>query len=251
MRRLASLRPSALSVAPVSRTSFVANRPISSTQGLREETHQPDVEAISAASRTRRQSRLRLPPKKTQEAVSEEDAANDPTYTPAQSIEDLEAIPSLDTWWKQPGNWGPESEFHGFGAAEKVADVKVTQVLLRRALVEALALQQQPGAFEQWAFKTWPVGDKQSLDLSLQAEIEKQGERIALKGDGTPIVETLTRPVEQEQTSQPSFGITSEEAAKAVKSWDKAWKNAVLTDELKFLVCSSGHALLRDTGDDS
>ncbi|KAL7817547.1 hypothetical protein V8C44DRAFT_321012 [Trichoderma aethiopicum] len=179
-----------------------------------------------------RASRLPLPGRRTEAPAEKELQASDPTYVPAADAEGLEEIGPLSTWWEQPGHWGEESEFKGFGSAVKVVDKDVLEVYLRRAVVEALALQQK-GVFSEWATKKWSEGGSRGeLDLALAAQVEVQDGKATLKGDASAIAEALTSEVEEAEPSTTS--LTVEEAREMIKSWDSSWKNITLDNPLRF-----------------
>ncbi|TFB06679.1 hypothetical protein CCMA1212_000417 [Trichoderma ghanense] len=176
-----------------------------------------------------RESRLALPGRRTEAAAEKELQASDPTYVPAADAEGLEEVGTLSTWWEQPGHWGEESEFKGFGSAVKVVDKEVLEVHLRRAVVEALALK-QAGVFSEWATKKWSEGGE--LDEALAAQVEVQDGKATLKGDASAIAEALTSEVEEAESS--ATGVTVEEAREMLKSWDSSWKNIALDNPLRF-----------------
>lgn len=189
----------------------------------------PSERRPAPASSARSASGIVLPPRRT-EAVSEKDAThNDPTYTPATSIEDLMVAPSLKSWWEQPGHWGDESRFTGFAKAGKVVDRALVEVHLRRAVVEVLALQ-QAGKLSEWATKKWTVGDANAV-LDISIDVAEDG-TASLKTDGSALVEQLTAP-EEEATSTKS--VSSKKAYDA-QEWDSKWQDIVLNDEVKFAV---------------
>ncbi|KAH0492932.1 hypothetical protein TgHK011_007858 [Trichoderma gracile] len=200
----------------------------------------PEEVLESSSSRSRRdktpaavrESRLPLPGRRIEAAAEKELQASDPTYVPAADAEGLEEIGPLSTWWEQPGHWGEESEFKGFGSAVKVVEKEVLEVHLRRAVVEALALQQK-GVFSEWATKKWSEGGSRGeLDLALAAQVEVQDGKATLKGDASAIAEALTSEVEEADSSPTS--LTAEEAREMIKSWDNSWKNIALDNPLRF-----------------
>ncbi|EGR49026.1 uncharacterized protein TRIREDRAFT_107132 [Trichoderma reesei QM6a] len=272
MRRLQSLQlavPSQCAAAP--RPSFAAARAISTTSPARSkntdwirgklwkgeapgpadpytqrmepeaQTNLPE-EALESSSSSRsrrdktpaavRESRLALPGRRTEVAAEKELQASDPTYVPAADAEGLEEIGPLSTWWEQPGHWGEESEFKGFGSAVKVVEKEVLEVYLRRAVVEALALQQK-GVFAEWATKKWSEGGARGeMDQALAAQVEVQDGKATLKGDASAIAEALTSEAEEVESTPPV--ITVEEAREMTKSWDSSWKNVALDNPLRF-----------------
>lgn len=180
-------------------------------------------------------SRLVLPPRRTEALTEKELTHNDPTYTPATSIEDLEVAPTLKNWWNQPGHWGEESGFVGFAKAGRVVDEEVLEVYLRRAVVEVLALD-QAGKLSEWSTKKWSEGTPETLQqtLSIPVTVAEDG-TASVSGDASAIAEQLVSHVEETSVSER---ISLEEAKSMTQQWDQAWKNLVLNDETKFAVCS-------------
>lgn len=177
-------------------------------------------------------SRLALPPKRT-EAVSEKQLASDnPSYVPATVVEGLEEIGTTKTWWEQPGHWGEESNFKGFASAEKVLDQTVLEVYLRRAVVETLALK-EGGLLEEWVVKKWPAGERADLDQALAVQLQVQDGKASLSGDVSALTGQLTSEAEDVEAVEK---VSAEEAREIVKSWDPSWKHVVLDDHLKFAV---------------
>lgn len=199
------------------------------TQRSEPEQESLPSERRPAAAPVRQASGIVLPPRRT-EAVSEKDAAhNDPTYTPATSIEDLMVAPSLKNWWEQPGHWGDESRFTGFAKAGKVVDRALVEVHLRRAVVEVLALQ-QAGKLSEWATKKWATGDA-STALDISIDVAEDG-TASLKTDGSAVVEQLTSA---EDEAPPAKSTSSKQAYDA-RERDSKWQDIVLNDEAKFAV---------------
>ncbi|KAF7549414.1 hypothetical protein G7046_g8360 [Stylonectria norvegica] len=178
-------------------------------------------------------SRLALPPKRTEAIVDKQIAAIDPSYVPATFVEGLEEIDPLKTWWEQPGHWGEESEFKGFGSTEKVTDRAVLEVYLRRAVVETLALQ-ETGLLSQWATKKWRAGERSELDDVLAVDLKVQDGKATLSGDLTAATERLTSDVEESELAAERISV--EEARELVKAWDASWKDLALNDTLKFAI---------------
>lgn len=179
-----------------------------------------------------KESRLALPPKRTEAATEEEIQSVDPSYTPATTIDGLEEIEPLKTWWEQPGHWGEESDFRGFGSADKVQDKAVLEVYLRQALVEALSLQ-EAGLLEGLVAKKWRPSDRSELDQTLAVDLQVQDGKATLKGDVSAVTGRLTSEAEQPEEVAK---ISVEEAQEIVKAWDASWKTVTLNDHLKFAV---------------
>ena len=182
-----------------------------------------------------RNTRLVLPPTHS-EALTEKEIESVATdYIPATTIEDLEEIQPLKTWWEQPGHWGEESEFQGFGRAVKVQDQAVLEVYLRQALVESLSYQQR-GLLEEYAAKKWPMGKRSHLDRTLAVSIR-------FENNGQPMLNTHFRVVTEELKARPDeerVEISPEEAKEMLNALDPSWKKATLgNDHLKFAVSTS------------
>ncbi|KAH8128931.1 hypothetical protein FP744_10007622 [Trichoderma asperellum] len=266
MRRLQSLQLSLPSQCAANRPSFAAARAISTTspsqgkntewirgklwkgeapgpadpytQRMEPET-QSNLPEEALESRPRqdktpaavRDTRLALPYRRSEAPTEKEVQASDPTYVPATEAEGLEEIGALSTWWEQPGHWGEESVFKGFGSSEKVVEKEVLEVYLRRAVVEALALQ-QTGAFSEWATKKWSEGaSRNELEQALALQVEVQDGKATLKGDVSSVVEALTSELPEAESTEK---ISVEEAKEMIKSWDPSWKNIVLDNSLRF-----------------
>ena len=209
----------------------------------RPETEDPSnlpEEALDVQSRADKtpaavlESQLHLPPKRREIPSEKELQSSDPTYVPATDADGLEEIATLDTWWDQPGHWGEESEFKGFGSAVKVADKDVVEVYLRQAVVEALALR-ETGAFNEWATSKWREVSRSELDQVLAADVQVQGGQARIQGDVAAIAQNVTAEAGEPETMAR---VTSEEAREMVKAWDPSWKELALDDQLKFAVSS-------------
>ncbi|KAM5346409.1 hypothetical protein ACJ41O_009414 [Fusarium nematophilum] len=178
------------------------------------------------------QSRLVLPPRQTEAVTEKEIQAADPEYTPATTIEGLEEIESIKTWWERPGHWGEESEFRGFGASDRVQDKAVLEVYLRQAVVEALSLR-EAGLLEGLVAKKWRASERSELDQILSVDIQVQDGKAALKGDLSAVTGRLTSEAEEPvQVAKVSV----DEAQEIVKAWDPSWKSVTLDDHLKFAI---------------
>ncbi|KAL7797210.1 hypothetical protein V8C37DRAFT_370348 [Trichoderma ceciliae] len=266
LRRLQSLQFAAPSQCAASRPSFAAARAISTTRPSQSKntewirgklwkdeapgpadpyTQRLEPEAQSnlpeeaLESRPRqdktpavvRDSRLTLPSRRTEAATEMAVQSSDPTYVPATEAEGLEEIKPLSTWWEQPGHWGEESAFKGFGSTDRVVEKEVLEVYLRRAVVEALALQ-QTGVFSEWATKKWSDGGSRGeLEQALALQVEVQDGKATLKGNASSVAETLTS---ESQEVESTARISAEEAKEMTKSWDPAWKDIALDNSLRF-----------------
>ncbi|ENH65393.1 hypothetical protein FOQG_01303 [Fusarium oxysporum f. sp. raphani 54005] len=181
-----------------------------------------------------RTTRLVLPPSHSEAMTEKEVESVDTEYTPATSIDDLEEISPVKTWWDQPGHWGEESEFQGFGSANRVEDQAVMEIYVRQALVESLSYQQR-GLLEEYAVKKWPFGDRAHLDRTLSVGIRFKDGKPLLSTHWSIVTEKLknVRPGEVEEKVE----ISPEEAQQMVNALDPSWKTATLDDDhLKFAI---------------
>jgi hypothetical protein len=144
---------------------------------------------------------------------------------------DLEPLPQMKSWWHQPGNWGPESQFSGFsiGARQKITDPNLVKVMLKRAVIEVQALQ-QTGQYEALKFKRWAVGGKEDLERVLKGELTAN--------DSAAVAASLSAAETPEQSSTAVLP-TLEEAEAAVRAWGTDWMSLTLNDETKFVVCKT------------
>ncbi|GAB0137664.1 hypothetical protein EsDP_00005921 [Epichloe bromicola] len=177
-------------------------------------------------------SRLTLPPRRTEAASERELKSADPSYVPATDAQGLEAISTLETWWDQEGHWGEESVFKGFGSSEKVADKNVMEVYLRQSVVEALSLQ-ETGSFSAWSTKKWREVSRSELDQILAAEVLVQDGRALLKGDSSSISKSLVSEADEVDAAAK---VAPEEAREMVRAWGASWKELVLDEQLKFAI---------------
>ncbi|KAF4983059.1 hypothetical protein FDECE_17389 [Fusarium decemcellulare] len=202
------------------------------TSNLPEEARnfQPRADRTPSAVR---KSRLVLPPERT-EAVNEAELQSiDSSYTPATTIEGLEETEPLKNWWDQPGHWGKESEFRGFGSADRVQDKAVLEVYLRQAVVEALALQ-EAGLLEGLVTKKWRHTKRSELDETLAVDIQVQDGKATLKGDLSAVTGRLTN--KGPAPTKTAAKVSVEEAQEIVKTWDASWKSVALDVHLKFAI---------------
>lgn len=188
-----------------------------------------------------RNSRIALPPKRTEAATEKELESMDPSYVPAESIEDLGEVSSLKSWWDQPGHWGEESEFKGFASTDKVVERDAIEVYLRRAFVEVLALQ-ETGAFSEWGTKKWREGSRSDVDAALATELTVQNGNASLKGNAAAIADSLTSDVEDASVTR----ISNEEAGELIKTWDASWQEVALNDQVKFAVSVRSQQYVRN-----
>ncbi|KAK3401818.1 ribosomal subunit 39S-domain-containing protein [Sordaria brevicollis] len=68
----------------------------------------------------------------------------DPNYEPATSGAGLQEIGGVSNWWNNPEHFkdgGKQFEYQGYASPVKVTDPRLLKVILRRALVEGLALK--------------------------------------------------------------------------------------------------------------
>ncbi|KAM4062767.1 ribosomal subunit 39S domain-containing protein [Hirsutella rhossiliensis] len=244
-------------------TEHVSNLPDEALEPQPQSQPQPQPEETTSAAW---ETRLVLPPKRTEALVEKEVKASDPTYVPATDIEGLEEIPALKNWWDLPGHWGEESEFRGFGGVEKVTASAMVEIYLREAVVETLVLK-HTGKLQRSAGRTWYQGDTRALRRALAIGIQVRSGKLWLKGDVDslskmidPCEEEAETPVEEEakslvedQVKAPVEGeaesplpveaiaespppemVSLEEARQMIEKWGLGWKNIILDDQFKF-----------------
>ncbi|KAK7424706.1 hypothetical protein QQX98_000284 [Neonectria punicea] len=200
------------------------------TSNLPEEVrHHP--RRAEAVPRPVEQSRLVLPPRRTEAVTEKELQSVDPSYAPATGLEGLDEIEPIKTWWERPGHWGEESEFRGF-APKKIEDKAVIELYLRRAVIETLALQ-EAGLLNEWVARKWRAGERAELDQTLAVDIVVQDGKATLKGDVEAITGRLTSEVEEPNQAED---VSAEEAKEIVKTWDALWKEVALNEHLKFAI---------------
>ncbi|KAG6001187.1 hypothetical protein E4U54_001157 [Claviceps lovelessii] len=187
-------------------------------------------------------SRLTLPPRRTEAASEKEAALADPSYVPATDAQGLEETSTLKTWWDQPGHWGEESLFRGFGSSEKVADKNVIEVYLRQSVIEALSLKQQQLGQEQqtgssdWSVQKWRQVSRSELDRVLGADLVVQDGRASLGGDDAAFISQSLVVKEAGEADDAAAKITPEEAREMVRTWNSSWKEVVVDEQLKFSI---------------
>lgn len=206
------------------------------------------LEAYRSIDRTPkelRDTRLVMPPKRTEAATEDELKSTDPSYVPAEDASELEEIAIPKTWWDEPGHWGEESQFKGFASSNKVVNGGLIEMLLRRALIEVLALK-EAGVFSEWAAKRWRPGSRAELDQALSVGIQMNDGRAVLNGDAGAVVASVMAENEAEVDQMAMASMPSvEEATELIKGWDPSWLNVPLDDEMKFAVCAAPSAAWR------
>lgn len=185
--------------------------------------------------------RLVLPPKRTEAMTEKEVQTTDPMYVPTAEMYGLEEIPALKKWWDQPGHWGEESKFRGFGCETRATAHEVVEVYLRQAVTEILVLKRM-GKLSRWATKRWKRGDREALDQALAVEICVEAGEVTLKGKARPPRQSF-----REAESPAPESVSASEAAQMVQAWDPAWKHIVLDDTFKFVVSRHSSPVPRRT----
>lgn len=85
---------------------------------------------------------LVLPGQPTRAPAAEK--IRDPNYEPATSGAGLQEIGGMSDWWSKPEHFrdgGKQFEYNGYASPVKITDPRLLKVILRRALVEGLALK--------------------------------------------------------------------------------------------------------------
>ncbi|KAK1782403.1 ribosomal subunit 39S-domain-containing protein [Copromyces sp. CBS 386.78] len=222
---------------------------------------------------TQRKINLVLPGEPTRASAPEK--IRDPNYEPAASGAGLQEIGGISDWWNKPENFrdgGKQFEYQGFAAQEKITDPRLLKVILRRALVEGLALKKfganpkNPadiaaiiGNGDHWQ-RTVSVemcrGEDGELALKNDSDLQKiwilmrnAAEKADYTREWTEEVGRLRRVGEHEQANQLlqegkklgyRFGseegsrvkLKVEEAIELRKSWNNDWKEATIRDPI-------------------
>ncbi|CCC09712.1 hypothetical protein SMACR_03272 [Sordaria macrospora] len=197
----------------------------------------------------------------------------DPNYEPAASGAGLQEIGGMSDWWNKPEHFrdgGKQFEYQGFAAQEKITDPRLLKVILRRALVEGLALKKfganpkNPadiaaiiGNGDHWE-RTVSVemcrGENGELALKNDSDLQKvwilmrnAAEKAYYTREWTEEVGRLRKVGEHEQANQLlqegkklgyHFGseegsrvqLNAEKAIELRKSWNNDWKEATIRD---------------------
>ncbi|KAG5978324.1 hypothetical protein E4U55_006243 [Claviceps digitariae] len=199
-----------------------------------EALHQPRPAKIPAAVLN---SRLILPPRRTEAALEKDAALVDPSYVPATEATSLLVTPPLKIWWDLPGHWGEESHFEGFGNSEKVVDRNVMEVYLRQSVTEAVSQQQQTGSSADWSTKKWREVSRSQLDRILAADlVVKDGKASLGSEDAAFISQCLAVKEANEAYEDAAAEVAPEEAREMVWAWDASWKELVVDEQLKFAI---------------
>ncbi len=204
------------------------------------------------------------------------DKVTDPGYKPAETAEELEEVGGLADWWDEPAHWGSEEGVASvvraaaprFGPAEKVTDPAVLEVLVRRALVEALVVARFAGKGKMELvdrlFKNCPELYALNKVLGMEVVAGKDGaatlrrpadwqsawdtlnaaDRVAAQRQQQSEEAAGTWEIgEGEAAAEPEVGvkldrpISQEFAQSTIERWGKAWKKAELRDPVvKFYV---------------
>jgi len=170
------------------------------------------------------------------EAVPAEDIT-DVNYKPAENGLELEEVGGLSNWWEDPEHWGNSKNYVGFGPTEKVTDSVLLEFVVRRAVVEALALKNHAGSNKK-------VRDALLRSITGPAKLsELAGAEIVADADGNATLKdseqvwTLWRNGKKDGEFTEGVGATVEEASALVESWGKEWKKIQLRDPVvKFFV---------------
>ncbi|KAJ2898938.1 hypothetical protein MKZ38_003571 [Zalerion maritima] len=204
-----------------------------------------------------------LPPR-TRTWAPKQEEIKDSSYQPADTGEGLPELKSTNDWFSDDENWDATSQFVGFAPAsdERVQDLRILEVLLRRAVVEALVMNQE-GKGKSMA-NTWGMGGRNELVKALGLRVVvKEGGEAEVQGDVKGVLESLEEvdeqpPEEDEEDEEDKWKdeepadmeteqeaieeeiapfVEPEEAAEMCKGWDKTWRNISLDDMgLKFAV---------------
>jgi len=183
-------------------------------------------------------------------APREKDATG---YSPAATAEGLEEIGGFEGWWDREGHWGPESVYVPYAPVARVENPDALEVLLRQAVLEALAVRQLPEGAEEKLLEQWAMPSNGALHRALKLT-------LTVGEDGSASVEGQTDKVLQElfkysakqakraavaraagnpdSLTEPTLFISEESARTFVESFNDSWKEISLADpRLKFAVC--------------
>ncbi|KAL2265986.1 hypothetical protein VTJ83DRAFT_5338 [Remersonia thermophila] len=180
---------------------------------------------------------------------------NDATYRPAETADGLEEVGGLADWWDKPEHWGPKgaaeyvrSVVGWFGPVEKVTDPALLEVLVKRAVVEALAVARsakgrslEARAEVEQVFAHTANGAYKLQDI-VAVSIQPSGSEVATleKAEAARVWDVLRGAVppdgaagqakkKKKRLLQRTL-VRPEHAQELIDSpsWDKGWKKAVL-----------------------
>ena len=201
------------------------------------------------------------------------EAITSPNYEPATSGAGLPQIGGMSDWWDKPEHFrdgGKQFEYQGFAAQEKITDPRLLKVILRRALVEGLALKKFGANPKNPASIAAVIGNGDHWERTVSVEMcrGEDGE-LALKNDSdlqkvwilmrnaaekaeytrmwTEEVKRLRKAKERKQAKQLleegeklGYVFDSEEgsqvkltvpyAVKLRQTWNNDWKEATIRD---------------------
>ncbi|KAK0707670.1 ribosomal subunit 39S-domain-containing protein [Lasiosphaeris hirsuta] len=166
------------------------------------------------------------------------DNITDPDYVPADRADDLEEVGGLTNWWEQPEHWGNSKRYVGFGPTEKVRDPMLLTVLVRRAVIEAVALRKfSPNIMRPEGLLAVTRGQKELLNTVEVTPIAAGDGSVTLggeKGDWVKVWAQLSQVKrESEEVKKgpaPEPELTPAEAKVLVQKWGSEWKSLKLLD---------------------
>jgi len=179
------------------------------------------------------QTNLAIPPPLSSAPVPED--VSDPDYVQAESGVGLEEVGGLASYWEEKSHWDPSIELEIFGPSKKTRHPAILEVVVRRAVVEALAMQASANEEESspGLAGTWSVGGPQGFSRAFSVKVAVADEKATLEGDVKRLVDGLRSP----GVSDDSILIGSGEAQALLSSCGDNWKRVPLTDHaLKFAV---------------
>lgn len=173
-------------------------------------------------------------------------------YTPAINMEGLEEVGGYEGWWDREGHWGPESVYVPYATTARVENADALEVMLRQAVVEALAVRQGEDA-EEGLMRAWAAPHQEVTNRALKLKVavredggaEVSGEALEKIRPGlfrdsaryskkVAVARAAGEPI---VASEPALFVAPEKARELVESFDDAWKEVSLADpRLKFAI---------------
>ncbi|KAI5917363.1 ribosomal subunit 39S-domain-containing protein [Camillea tinctor] len=168
--------------------------------------------------------------------ASPSDEVSDPSYAPATTSAGLETVGDLAGWWDKSEHWSEASDFVGFRPREKVVDSLSIEAAVRRAVIEAFALQQV--GKEDILTQVWPVGGVEELRRVIQLDLKStETGHVSLEGDVAEVARGLQWEASAPEAAQTTPRLDSTELLRLRNAWDISWKRVPLVDpRIKFAV---------------
>ncbi|KAJ4393539.1 hypothetical protein N0V93_002751 [Gnomoniopsis smithogilvyi] len=186
---------------------------------------------------------LVLPPVESTIAPRPEDL-DASEYSVAENAAGLPVVGGLKGWFAEDqdnDHWGPSKSFAGFAPEARITDPAQLELCVRRAIVEALAVQSAGVA--GLLVESWRADGGWERVLGLGVKVDAEGQ-ATLEGDVRGVVEGLVGDVGAREEILPV-----EQAREMVRVTNTDWKLISLKDaKLKFAVMKrvfqlTGHAI--------